>query len=699
MSDLEGQQLGNYSLTRKIGEGAFAEVYVGEHVRLNTLAAIKVLHTRLTRFESGEFLTEARTVANLDHRNIVRVLDFDVRKDIPFLVLEYAPNGSLRQRHPRGSQPPLNTIVSYVKQIAAGLQYAHDKKLIHRDVKPENMLLKLNDELLLSDFGLATIARSTQSLSLDRLEMAGTPYYMAPEQIQGRTRRASDQYALGIVVYEWISGSPPFTGSRNEMYAQHQFAVPPPLHEKVPGFPPSIEQVIMKALAKEPENRYPRVKDFADALEQAVLQQALVVETSAKSSSNAGSFSEEAPTLPPAIPANTLTPDALSLPPQISVPVVPASHISQTATEKLARHKIPRRKVLTWGIVVGTGALAVTSVTYIAEHVFSFPHSDVSTNLPQHPTSVTTQPFGTLLYHPYSNPPSKVYSVAWSHDGRYIASGWDDNIARVLDATTGKIVSKYSKHTNFVKSVAWSPSPNSTLIATGSKDKSVRIWNAISGIDVLTPPYTGHSASVRSVAWSPDGTLIASGSEDHTVRVWNATTGSDIFNSHSTSTGHKDLVFSVAWSPDGKYIASASADRTVKVWNIQTGQNIFTYQKHQQWVRTVAWSHDGKHIASGSEDMTVRVWNATTGSDILPSPYKGHKAQVYCVAWSPDDKHIASGAITPDNTVQVWNATTGGQTQTYRQHHDQVWAVSWSPDGKYITSGSWDSTVQVWWAI
>src|SRR5438270_13151507 len=116
MSNLEGQQLGNYSLTRKIGEGTFAEVYVGEHVRLNTLAAIKVLHTRLTRFETGEFLTEARTVANLDHRNIVRVLDFDVVRDIPFLVLEYAPNGALRQRLPKGYRVPRDIIASYLKQ-------------------------------------------------------------------------------------------------------------------------------------------------------------------------------------------------------------------------------------------------------------------------------------------------------------------------------------------------------------------------------------------------------------------------------------------------------------------------------------------------------------------------------------------------------------------------------------------------------
>lgn len=129
-----------------------------------------------------------------------------------------------------------------MQQIAGALQYAHDKKLIHRDVKPENILLKLNNELLLSDFGLATIVRSTQSLRIDHL--VGTPYYMAPEQIQGKTRRASDQYALGVIVYEWISGTPPFTGSLSELIAQHQFVPPSPLHEKVPGFPSAIEQVV-----------------------------------------------------------------------------------------------------------------------------------------------------------------------------------------------------------------------------------------------------------------------------------------------------------------------------------------------------------------------------------------------------------------------------------------------------------------------
>ena len=211
------------------------------------------------------------------------------------MVLEYAPNGSLRERHPRGTRLPSETLISFVKQIAGGLQYAHDKKLIHRDVKPENILLKTNNELLLSDFGLATIVRSTQSLSIDKL--VGTPYYMAPEQIQGKTRRASDQYASGVMVYEWISGIPPFTGSLSELIAQHQFAIPPPLYKKVPGFPPAIEQVVMKALAKDQEDRYASVKDFADVLETAILHNPFDCKQLVATTPPSGTINEDGPTV------------------------------------------------------------------------------------------------------------------------------------------------------------------------------------------------------------------------------------------------------------------------------------------------------------------------------------------------------------------------------------------------------------------
>src|SRR6266576_2183411 len=203
MIDRVGQQLGNYRLSRLIGHGGFAEVYLGEHIHLNTQAAIKVLQIRLTGSHLEQFRNEARTIASLVHPNIVRVLDFGVEDDIPYLVMDYAPNGTLRQLHPRGTALALQNIVPYVKQVALALQYAHDRKLIHRDIKPENMLLGANGEVLLSDFGLVLLAQSTGSQTAK--EMAGTLPYMAPEQINGKPRSASDQYALGIVLYEWLS--------------------------------------------------------------------------------------------------------------------------------------------------------------------------------------------------------------------------------------------------------------------------------------------------------------------------------------------------------------------------------------------------------------------------------------------------------------------------------------------------------------
>src|SRR5581483_2930058 len=165
MSDRVGQQWGNYRLTRLLGQGGFAEVYQGQHLRLNMFAAIKILHTHLSEEGTEAFQREAQVIAELIHPHIVRVLDFDVREGIPFLVLDYAPNGSLRQRHPRGTRLPLNQVVHYIKDVASALQYAHDRKIIHRDVKPENMLLGSDDNILLSDFGIATIAHSTSSMS------------------------------------------------------------------------------------------------------------------------------------------------------------------------------------------------------------------------------------------------------------------------------------------------------------------------------------------------------------------------------------------------------------------------------------------------------------------------------------------------------------------------------------------------------
>src|SRR6266571_3116683 len=186
MADNIRQQLGNYRLIRLIGRGGFAEVYLGEHIHLGTQAAIKVLQTRLAGEDQQRFFSESLTIARLRHPNIVRVLDFGVDGDTPFLVMDYAPAGTLRQRHSKGTRLPASNIVPYIRQAASALQYAHDQKVIHRDVKPENMLMGANNEILLTDFGIALVTQSSRYQTTQ--EVVGTVVYMAPEQLQGKPR-------------------------------------------------------------------------------------------------------------------------------------------------------------------------------------------------------------------------------------------------------------------------------------------------------------------------------------------------------------------------------------------------------------------------------------------------------------------------------------------------------------------------------
>lgn len=268
MTDRVGQQLGNYRLIRLLGKGGFAEVYLGAHVYLKSPAAIKLLQTKVANEQDLQvFLKEAQTIARLVHPHIVRVLEFGLEGETPFLVMDYAPYGTLRQRHPKGTQLPLMTILPYVKHVAEALRYAHEEQFIHRDVKPENMLMGRQDAVLLSDFGIALVAQSSRYQSTQ--EVIGTVAYMSPEQIQGKPRPASDQYSLGIVVYEWLTGTRPFHGSFTELCTQHMFAPPPPLHEKNSTISTDVEAVVMKALAKDPKLRFAHVQDFATALEQA----------------------------------------------------------------------------------------------------------------------------------------------------------------------------------------------------------------------------------------------------------------------------------------------------------------------------------------------------------------------------------------------------------------------------------------------
>lgn len=695
MSDRVGQQLGQYRIIQHLGRGGFADVYLGEHLYLNTKAAIKVLLTRLQESELPGFLQEARTIARLTHPHIIRVLDFGVQDDTPYLVMDYAPNGTLRQRYPKGTRVPLAEIVPYVRQVAEGLQYAHDSRIIHRDVKPENMLLGNHFEILLSDFGIATIAQTSRQ---HETSVVGTAAYMAPEQIQGRSQAASDQYSLGVIVYEWLTGDQPFRGTFTEVATQHIFAPPPPLHTRIPSISREVETVVSTALAKDPHLRFMTISAFATALEQAGQLQ----------SSNP-QLPDNAPTLlvmpapltPPPPPPSSLVHSPTPLPPSFanSASAPQQDFVDKTMREPAQQQPQTTRRAL----LIGAGALAIgIGVGGLLLYEHSQPVKGVGNTPTAQPTAVTPQPTVTQAntttpsptgptlgqtYVVFTHHTNQVTTVEWAADnsGR-IASGGEDKSVYIWTASNG-VVSRVHQEPDQVYTVAWSP--DARAIASSGQANIVNVWDPNTGNGSVS--YTGHTSPVYSVAWSPDGSRIASGSSDNTVQVWSASSGSQQFS----YTQHTQRVWAVSWSPNGSYIASASWDGTVQVWDANSGQTLQVYTDPSGGhVLAVDWSHDSQYIASGGQSGVVQVWNALTKAPLRS--FQGHTDNIESIKWSPDGKRIASSS--KDTTVRIWNLADGSNLYTYAQHSALVWTLDWSPDGTRIASASADNTVRVWQA-
>lgn len=594
-----GRQFGNYRLVKLLGWGGFAEVYLGEHVYLGTQAAVKVLTAKLTEGEIEQFRNEARIMLSLKHPNIMRVLDFGLAGPIPFIVMEYAPKGSLRTIYPRGTRLPPQTIVNYVKQVAAALQYVHEQKLIHRDIKPENMLLGHRNEVLLSDFGIAAVAQSTRSL--ERQDGSGTLYYMAPEQIQGKPRIASDQYSLGAVVYEWLCGMPPFNGTAMEVGMQHLLTPPSSLRGKVPTISADVEQVVLRALAKDPRQRFGSVQEFATTLEQACLDKKVSVLPPVKTSPPLGT------TLFTYYGHSRHVDDVAWFPDGIRL-------ISGSADAT----------VQVWDAISGKRIASYSNPNVVTGVALSPDHTRITSAGFEPLVRIWDVATGNNIVI-CSGHSSFVYKAAWSPDSTRIASVSADRTVRIWDAASGRPIYTYnipspsgsfvnsllgplfstssSSSDHFWGTVDWSP--NGTRLASAILlDKTgVQVWYA-NGDHIYT--YQGHSLGVGGVAWSPNGKRIASASKDGTVHIWDAVDGGNVCR----CLGHTNWVSGVAWSPDGTRIASASKDRTVRIWDAMNGSSIYCYRGHDDWVNAVAWSPDGMRIASASDDRTVHVWQA-----------------------------------------------------------------------------------------
>jgi serine/threonine protein kinase len=637
MLDYTGLQLGNYRLVRLIGEGSFAQVYLGEHIYLSTQAAIKVLHTQLVD-DLDVFRTEARTIARLIHPNIVRVLDFGVEDKTPYLVLDYAPGGTLRQRHPEGSLLPVSIAVAYVKQIAAALQYAHDEKLVHRDVKPENMLLGRRNEVLLSDFGVALMVQTFSFQSLQ--DVAGTLPYMAPEQIQGKPRPASDQYALGIIVYEWLTGQRPFSGSPAEMISKHLIATPLPLRDKVPMLAPAVERVVMTTLEKDPEKRFESIQAFALALEMASQPGASVaVAGSVPAKIDEHDFTVPAFARPVSAPVNEVASRR-----SVAAPPAGAGQQARPAGTIICSYRGHSHTIrsLSWWF---DGRRIVSASDDKTTHVWD---AMTGRRIP--------------LYRDVSE---AVYAAVGAPDGSRLATVGVDALIRVWDIATNRVLATYAGHRrSVVRAIAWSPLQQ--LLASAATDGTVHVWDATTGQPLTI--YRGHAGNVNALAWLPKAespsprraSLIVSGGDDASVQTWEAYTG----NRLSLYRSQPAPITSVAWSPN-------------------------TYPVPLEPGQPVSMNYTSR-VACGRVDGLVQMWDTSTEREVLHYRYI---APLTVVAWSPEGKRFAYAS--ENNTVEVWDTVTNFKLLTF-SHAAPVRVMAWSPNGKYIASGSEDAIIQVW---
>lgn len=318
MVDLAGQQIGNYRLAERIASGGMADIYLARHTYLDRRVAVKILHSGISEAGQQAFLREARFIEKLKHPNIIPIYDFGIHdgegRSFAYLVMGYA-SGSLADRHPPGTPVPFATIRSYVSAIASALSYAHNQGIVHRDVKPSNILVSEDNNILLSDFGIATFTRSDAT---DEHIITGTPMYMAPEQVTGtRITAAADQYALGCVIYQWLSGFPPFTGGNpTELLIKQVQSSPAPLNSRIPS---EINEIVLKALAKNPAQRFPDIQAFADALDKP-LRRAALTQPSLNTPLPASPYSVQQGGVSPASP-----PTNPAMPPQSAPPVLGSS--------------------------------------------------------------------------------------------------------------------------------------------------------------------------------------------------------------------------------------------------------------------------------------------------------------------------------------------------------------------------------------
>ena len=620
-------RLGQFDVMRVVGRGGMGVVLEAFDSRLHRHVAVKVLDPELVGDEISRqrFCREARAAASITHENVVAVHQVEKSGDgtlpygtLPYMVMQLVVGESLEERLERQSPLPVREIVRIGMQAAHGLEAAHAQGLIHRDIKPGNILLESpHDRVKLTDFGLA---RATQDVKLTQSGfVSGTPLYMAPEQVMGQEAdQRSDLFSLGAVLYEMCAGRPPFTADsallvlRQVVEEKHR-----PLRELNPLIPDWLSLTIDRLLAKKPADRIPSAAQLAELLD----YEWALMKTS----------SEDVPTVCQ-VEAKKRAKRNRWIAGVVGVTFLGLGLFGGTF---LARDDRPIDAAVSSAEPIATlkaNAGTVWSVAFDpASELVAMAVEDGSVRLWDLPTTNVKTTFEAHR--------GIVWGTQFSRSGELFATAGDDGLVKLWSPSQPAALKTF-KHPNAVRGLALAHD-DQTLFA-GSRDGTLRVWSIDADEPLLEAQQPG---AIYAVAISPDdGTLATAGSEK-IVRLWNANT----LTQKIPLEGHTGPVNSLSFNHDGKRLASAGWDRTVRIWDVASGQLVKSWPGHDGDIWAIAYSPDGSKLATGGLDGAVKLWNADTGE--LLATYLGHKV-VHVLAFNRDGTRLASGGR--DGAVRIW---------------------------------------------